>query len=190
MTFKMPLFLFVSVCLLFFAGSASAHDEQPRLEIPGGTAGPGSTVEIRGVGFGFEEQITLALAGLAMDMHLGTISADTEGGFQLTINLPLDLAPGTYDIRAWTDDHEVRSVEFRVEGIATPEGEGEGLRDEDDGLLAPMPTQLPGFTSTPISETSPRTEDPSAAKDRSLIPWFVIGAGFLVLIGIGRRIKV
>jgi hypothetical protein len=63
------------------------------------------------------------------------------------------------------------------------------LRDEDDGLLVPMPTLPPGFTSTPIpAETGPHVEAPSATNERSLIPGVVNGAGFLALIGIRLRL--
>jgi hypothetical protein len=189
MTVKLFAYLLLGAFLLCFWEPASAHGGQPRLEIDAETLSPGSALEIRGVGFEFEEQIALELAGSVIALPLGTIGADTEGGFLLVVSLPPELTAGTYFIRATTDDHEVSSIAFSVQGAASPEEGGEVLRDEDDGLLVPMPTLPPGFTSTPIpAETGPHVEAPSATNERSLIPGVVNGAGFLALIGIRLRL--
>jgi hypothetical protein len=184
MTVKLFAYLLLGASFGFGAGLGAWR--QP-LEINVKTLSPGSTLKYA-VGIRVREQIALELAGSVIALPLGTIGADTEGGFLLVVSLPPELTAGTYFIRATTDDHEVSSTAFSVQGAASPEEGGEVLRDEDDGLLVPMPTLPPGFTSTQIPETGPRVEAPSATNERSLIPGVVIGAGFLALIGIRLRL--
>ena len=107
------LFLLVFLC---YVDPASAHGEEPRLEISPETLNPGSTLDIRGVGFELETEIALAIAGLSGDLPVGTVTADVEGGFLMAIDLPSDLAEGTYSIRATSSDHVVTSAPFRVRG--------------------------------------------------------------------------
>ena len=171
------------ILLISLARPASAHGEEPRLEINVETLSPGSTLDIRGVGFEFEEQITIHLVGSSTDLSLGMITADPEGGFLLAVNLPPDLREGAYFIRATTDDHKVTSVTFNVRGMTLTEDGGENLREEDDGLLAPMPTLPPGFTSTPIPEAESPAETAAKKDSILLIPGVLMVVALLGMIG-------
>ncbi len=126
-----------------FASRVFAHGAVPRLEINMERLNPGGVVEVRGVDFEFEELISLSLIGQEVEIPLGEITVDTEGVFNQIITLPVDLSEGSYNFRVTTDDHEVISPPLVVWGspILSAE-EGEGAREEEDGLLAPMPTIL------------------------------------------------
>lgn len=160
---KIIIELVRSLCVLFlilcFAGPAYAHGDEPRLEINVERVSPGGIIDVRGVGFELEELVKLSLMGEGFDFPLGEIVADEEGIFLQTITLSADLAEGVYYFQAVTDDHQIASPVLTVSGAPILSGEaGEPLRDEEDGLLAPMPTFAPGVAPTaaaqPVTPTS------------------------------------
>jgi hypothetical protein len=126
------------------------------------------------------------------------VTADPEGTFIQLVVLPENLVEGVYSLRANTDDHINFSPQFRVSGIAlsSPEEYQDGQRDEEDGLLAPMPTFKPGTTAEtspmPIPATSsstvssalasPTLSPPETVPPRTQV--VVVGIVFLVLISV------
>jgi len=144
-----------------------AHGGQPRLEINVDRINPGAVVALRGVEFGYDDLVMLALIGSEAETALGEITANAEGEFKQIVVLPSDLAEGIYYFRAITIHHWVISPPLTIWGTALSTGEGgQGPRDEDDGLLAPMPTFAPGVIpddaisqgqAQPASETTPAT---------------------------------
>ena len=157
MKYLLLALLSLAAVLLFVPPpTALAHGGQPRLELGVERSNPGAAIELRGVDFEPEESIEIALIG-PLAILLGTITADIEGGFLQLILLPSDLQEGAYHFRAVTDDHEVFSPFLTVEGIAT-EGEQGAQREQEEGLLGPMPTSLPpaapgkGPAPTPASD--------------------------------------
>jgi hypothetical protein len=187
---KIKLFRFFPVVWLTFllAQPVSAHGSDPRIEINTDRLNPGSVLDIRGVDFEFEEAVELALVGIQTQVPFGAVLADVEGVFLLSITLPLDLPEGMYVIRATTDDHMVESPQIVVLGSAIIEGGGQGERDEDDGLLAPMPTYAPGVSSTPIPQAAAVESEPARAS--SSPPLFgAIAAIGIILVFAFIRIK-
>ncbi len=192
--------LFVIVLVLasslFIAPPVSAHGGAPRLEISAERLNPGATLEIRGVEFELDEAITLSLLGLNVDIALGEIKTDTEGGFTQIIVLPADLPEGEYHIRAVTDDHNVASPLLIVFGPAITNGE-EGQREEDDPLLAPMPTFAPGVvpndalsqptlqSSQPLSQSS---EEMTGISTVSILV-VLLSVGILIVFGIRKMMQ-
>jgi hypothetical protein len=169
---KIKLFRFFPVVWLAFllAQPVSAHGSDPRIEINTDRLNPGSVLDIRGVDFEFEEAVELALVGAQSQVPFGTVLADVEGVFLLTLTLPVDLPEGTYILRATTDDHVVESPQIIVSGAAILEGGGQGERDEDDALLAPMPTYAPGFSSTPMPQAvAAESQAPEASSSPVLL---------------------
>ena len=146
---------------------AYAHGGQPRLEINTDRINPGGVVDVRGVEFGYDDLVMLALIGSVAEIALGEITANAEGEFKQIVALPSDLAEGTYYFRATTIHHWVISPPLTIWGTAPSMSEGgQGRRDEDDGLLAPMPTFAPGVVpddaishgqAQPASEAAPAT---------------------------------
>jgi hypothetical protein len=122
---------------------AFADGGDPRLEISVERVNPGGVVNVRGVAFEFEELVSLVLIGPGIELSLGKITANVEGEFTHIVVLPSDLPEGTYYFRGTTARRWVISPPLTVWGTAIIEGGGQGPRDEDDGLLAPMPTYPP-----------------------------------------------
>ena len=139
---------------LFIVPTAFAHNKVPRVEISMERLHPGEVLDVRGVSFGMDDDVTLSLIGAGVDVSLGDVLANGEGDFTYIAVLPADLVEGTYYFRAVTSHHYVLSPPLTVWGTAFIEGGGQGLRDEDDGLLAPMPTFPPAVVTAPVPQTS------------------------------------
>lgn len=131
-----------------------AHEFEPRLEISAERINPGGTLDVRGAGFEFEETVLLELIGPDIVIPVGEVLADTEGSFLQTVTLPADLGEGPYQFRAVTDDHELLSPTLIVQGVPLAAEEGEEPREDEDALLAPMPTSMPGAMPPPAGPTA------------------------------------
>ena len=172
---KLSFVTFVLLCILglvsFRATAAYAHGGEPRLEISIERVRPGGVVDVRGVDFGPEEIVTLALVNTGGSIPLGEITADVEGIFLQSVTLPVDLPAGTYNFLAVTDDHRVASPNLVVDGAPIlGKGGEQAVREEDDPLLAPMPTLAMGFTSTSVAQSNiPSTNaNPGAQRNSNL----------------------
>ena len=181
-TFPSCLAILIFLISLLLAQPASAHGDEPRLEISPERLKPGGVLDLRGVDFEFEEVITLSLVGAQMEVPLGMVLADTEGIFVLSITLPPDLAEGSYSVRATTDDHVVESAVLTVWGSADLGGGSDGPREEDDGLLAPMPTSLPSVP-TAVPQPAVAAESTPAENNSLAYVWIAAAVAIAVLVG-------
>ena len=186
--------VFDSFCtglLIFFLGvqSVLAHGDDPRLEISAEYLNPGSELELRGVDFEFETEISLSLMSSQAELPLGIVTADTGGIFLFTIALPVDLAEGTYFVRATTGDHTVDSPSIKVSGIAVEDG-GQDRLDEETGygLLAPMPTPVVGVATTVPPAALP-SEPVAAQRSPAWMGWIAAAAGVVVVVSFLSRKK-
>ena len=183
MRFRNLSFLFAILLLaLFLVPTAAAHGRTPRLEISAELMNPGGVLDIRGVEFDYEELVTLYMERQGVVVSLGEINADLEGIFIHTIVLPADLPAGDYSIRGVTEHHDVLSPIFSVQGSAIMEGGGQGERDEDDGLLAPMPTYPPGFVPGGVSQPAVQTAPEQAPVSRS--SWVLLTLSVLLVFAV------
>lgn len=132
-----------------------ADGGDPRLEISVERLNPGGVVDVRGVDFEFEELVSLTLIGSGLELSFGEINASVEGGFIHTVIIPSDLPEGTYYFRGTTSRRWVISAPLTVWGTAIAEDGGQGPRDEDDSLLAPMPTFAPGVVPGVVTASAP-----------------------------------
>jgi hypothetical protein len=172
--------IFVALLLVILVTQpAIAHGDEPRLEISAERLSPGSVLELRGVAFEAEEEITLTLVGLQNEIPFGSVLADTEGIFLLTITLPADLPQGSYVFRAATDDHSIESPPITILGSADLGEVEDGQREEEDPLFAPMPTVAPGPYPTSLPQTA--ASEPPAAKRNPPFLLCSILAGVVVL---------
>lgn len=180
-------FVIVLLLSLFVVPRASAHGRTPRLEISAERMNPGGVLDIRGVEFDYEELVTLYMERQGIVVSLGQVNADLEGIFIHTIVLPSDLPAGEYTIRGVTEHHDVLSPIFSVQGPAiSNEGGGQGQRDDDDGLLAPMPTYAPGVVpgGTPQTENSqPAQETLTSDRNPVMLLALILLVGILVVAG-------
>jgi len=185
--FRFFLYTFVFIIALSFTSPALAHVDEPRLEINTDRLNPGGVVDVRGVAFDYEESVTLALIGSQADIPLGEITANLEGEFLHIVVLPSDLVEGTYYFRATTSHHWALSPPLTVWGTAMMEGGGQGLRDEDDPLLAPMPTFAPAVATAPIASV-PVAATPASTWNPNILALVVlIVIGIIVLFAIKRK---
>jgi hypothetical protein len=164
---------------LFVVPVASAHNAVPRVEISLERLHPGEVVDVRGVSFGMDDPVSLSIIGTGVDISLGEILADAEGEFLHISVLPTDLAEGTYYFRAVTSHHFVLSPPLTVWGTAIIESHEQGPRDEDDGLLAPMPTFPPAVATAPV----PVMPNEAATTARSQ-NWLVVSFAALIIISL------
>jgi hypothetical protein len=192
----MPIWIRLILLIVLTLGvtqPAFAHGEEPRLEIGAEVLAPGSVLEIRGVGFEIDEEISLSLRDSSNEIPIGTVTGDVEGSFQLNFPLPADLSEGSYILWARTDDHEVGSIAFSVRGLAVAIDGGEELRSEEDGLLAALPTLPPGYSSTPLPQVGAAADiKPEPESKGWLILWalgFLAVISILVAFGLRRRGK-
>ncbi|HLO28867.1 MAG TPA: hypothetical protein VK249_07025 [Anaerolineales bacterium] len=181
--FAFLLCIFISLFALLFAQPVSADGGEPRLEIGAERLNPGSVLEIRGVDFEMEEEISLALIGSQVEIPLGTVTSDFEGIFKLALTLPADLTEGRYTVRATTNDHLVDSPGITVWGIAQVQDPEGGQREQEDGLLAPMPTHSPGLVSTPLPQRIALETSASKPDSTTLIYSILLGIGIIALAG-------
>lgn len=180
LTFRFFLIALVFALALSFASPASAHGDEPRLEINAEKVSPGGVIEVRGVDFEMDELITLDLVGPNVTIPLGEFVADVEGVFSQIVTLPMDLKEGSYTFRATTDDHIIESPAFVVWGMAIIENGEDSQRTDEDPLLAPMPTYAPGVSITPVPVVE--ALDTQVASG-SAFPWLpvIVGAAILVV---------
>ncbi len=184
-TFAFLQYIFVFIFALCFPRSVFAHGGEPRLEMNMERANPGSIVEIRGVDFDYEEVIALSLMRAEMQIPLGDVTADVEGTFTQIIVLPADLPIGEYNFRARTNHHVVNGPILTIWGVAaSSDEEGEDPREEEDGLLAPMPTFAPGTSSTPLPETKALETPPSKGSSATFIYSILLGIGLVTLLSV------
>lgn len=179
-------FVIVLLLSLFVVPRASAHGRTPRLEISSERMNPGGVLDIRGVEFDYEELVTLYMERQGIVVSLGEVHADLEGIFVHTIVLPADLPAGEYTIRGVTEHHDVLSPVFSVQGPAVPgQGGGQGERDEDDGLLAPMPTYAPGVVPGGVIQPTRVSEHiPEQTPVSRIGPMLVLGLSILLVLAV------
>jgi len=145
--------IFVLLLAVFVTSSASAHGSEPRLEISAERLSPGETLQIRGVEFEYDQEVTIALIGNRVELSLGMVIADAEGVFIQNVLLPGNLAEGNYAVRARTYDHVVISPLITIWGAAITDQEDSGIRDQSDVQLGPLPTfSAPAVAMTPVSQ--------------------------------------
>jgi hypothetical protein len=182
---KIVTLVIIFVLSLIIVPGASAHGRQPRLEISAERINPGGVLDVRGVEFDYEQSVSLYLERTGIVVQLGEVVTDLEGVFLHIVVLPADLPEGVYKVRAVTTHHDVLSPALTVQGPAIlTEGGGQGERDEDDGLLAPMPTFAPGVSSTPLPQTTALERPVSQRNSTTLVYSILAGVIILALLGI------
>lgn len=102
-----------------------AHGE-PIITVEPAVAAPGGQITITGADMEDGEVFMITLEGAAGVFELGEVTASLEGmeeeeaGFTAVFTLPTDLTPGSYLLRAATDEGETATADLTISD-ATPE---------------------------------------------------------------------
>jgi hypothetical protein len=182
--FSILFFIFVFLFLLSSTLPASAHGGEPRLEISLERINPGGVLELRGVEFDYDEPVALSLLRAEIQIPLMDVTADAEGIFTQVVVLPADLPLGEYVFRAKSDHHEVTSPVFIVWGAPFLDKQENGVRDQSDLELGPLPTFAPASVPEKVPQSA--APEPSVAKSNptTLIVSLIVGALLLALLGL------
>ena len=150
-------------------------------------ASPGATIEITGTHFEPDVAVTFVLFQKGNQAELGNFIADDHGDFETSVLLPYDLPFGEYEFRGVDEKGDFAAVPLTI--VPDPIGEEAGQsREDEDGLLAPMPTFEPGVA--PGSVSQPAAQPLSAevtASNRNptlLVVLILLLVGILIVSGL------
>jgi len=110
------LYLAVTLLILVPVATAFAHGE-PVITVEPSVAAAGSSITISGVGMEPGEVFDLFLENASVSVDLGKATAEgegEEGGFVVVLALPSDLQPGSYILRASTEEGESAVTDLTI----------------------------------------------------------------------------
>jgi len=160
--------------LLVNVSPAGAHPEAT-LESDRSTVAAGGSIALHGSEFGGVGTYALSLQGVLNEYALGEATSDGEGRFQLTITVPVDVRPGSYQVVALASDGDVAArLDLLVSAAAAMPMDADEHADMGG---AAMPAQ------------AATAEEIQIERDRSGIEWAAIGLviGVAGGLGIGMR---
>ena len=176
------LFLFLSAIAPI---PVLASQSPPQVQLSVAQASPGATIEVIGGHFPEDAMVELAMRNAEKQITFGTFLADDHGEFTIPILLPLDLQHGEYEFLVTDERNQVAAAPLTI--IPDPQSQEAGdLREDSDGLVAPMPTLAPGADSTPLPQTT--TSDAQAPQPNTARLMYPILFGVVLLILLGLRI--
>ncbi len=142
----------------------------------------GGALEVRGVNLASDTSIRVTLVGVEHRYELGDAQGDAHGDFTQAFALPFEAAEGSYVLLASVGDLELVTAPLTIAGVAQPESEEGSLRDEDEPLLAPMPTFAPGVVpgQAPVQTQAAPSAPPAAAPAPT--PWLPIASATALII--------
>src|SRR3989304_2895757 len=115
-------------------GVALAHGE-PIIRVDPPIVAAGGSITVTGTEMEPGEVFDLVLEGAATSVSLGQAAAEGEGeeaGFVVTRAIPADLAPGSYRLRASTEEGESAVADLTVTAAAAQADAGPAIRSEED----------------------------------------------------------
>ena len=110
------------LAVLLSVDVASAHGDDPRIEIEVGQLAPGASLTVHGFDFSYEDDVAIALTRNGRATQLGSVTADLDGAFTHTVTVPLDAGEGVYAVIATSGHHVATSPPLLVRG-GTARGE-------------------------------------------------------------------
>ena len=81
----------------------------------------GAEITVKGEGVEAGETFTIALAGLNFEATLGTVTVGDDEDFHQEFSVPSDTPPGTYQLRAVSEEGETLTTELSVKAGADAE---------------------------------------------------------------------
>ena len=167
--------------LVLMTAPVAAHGELV-FQLGAERAAPGDVVEVRGdIGAGDSVEIALISKADGARRSIATLTDVEEGHFQSYVTIPADLPAGDYLVEAGSESIAVRAP-LAVVGFADLGG-GE-QRDQDETLLAPVPSNRAGYAVETPPAGAPIGPVAAGGRESWAIPPVVI-AGLLLLGAIG-----
>ena len=127
--------VFAAVLVLIPASVVFAHGE-PVLRVEPPIAAAGGSITVTGTEMEPGEVFSLVLEGAATSVSLGQVTVEgdgDEGGFEVIVSLPIDLAPGSYRVRASTEAGETAVADLTVTASAADADPGPAMVEEPSG---------------------------------------------------------
>lgn len=115
-TFLMRGLVVVATLLLMPMAVTLAHGE-PVITVSPSIVAAGGQITVTGTEMEPGELFVITLEGLAGSIRLGEVEATgegEEGGFVVTFTIPADTAPGSYMVRAATEEGEAAEADLTV----------------------------------------------------------------------------
>ncbi|MBI3981297.1 MAG: hypothetical protein HY337_00170 [Gemmatimonadetes bacterium] len=153
---------------LAVATTVAAVHEEGVLKLATRALVAGDSLPVKGEKFTKRSPLTLALAGMAGQLSLGTVRTDSTGAFTASVLVPRDAAPGSYRLVATAEDgDEVASLDVTVSAAAAADH-----------------ASMPGHEGMEMDE--PTSEPLALDRARSpLVTWSVVtGIGLAVAAGV------
>jgi len=188
-SFELLLIILMFFLPFCFAQTAFAHGDEPRLEISVERINPGGLIEVRGVGFDYDMQVSLSLISSTAQFSLNEVTTDEEGIFTQNVVLPAELPAGNYNFLARTEHHTVTSPMVTVWGTAVENHEDNGIQDQSDVQFDPIPTLAAGVPTPMLS--SPYSQSSNPPEKTSLpLAWIALGVGIILILGVLIRMRI
>jgi len=156
-TRRTPAAAVLAAAALFLIGVAtvSAHEGGPRLILDPSQVNPGGVVLVRGEDLGLDEPMQLSLVGEAGHVDLVAVATDGEGHFTIAVEIPRDVATGTYAIEATlASGGQIRSL-VRVDGVPVQPEQNGAPPGQDEGFPAPGAIETAAPAAAPVASTVP-----------------------------------
>jgi hypothetical protein len=116
-------------------GAALAHGE-PVIAVQPTIVAAGGQINVIGTEMEPDEVFTLTLEGPRDSVPLGKATATAqgdEGGFSATFTIPADTPPGSYTVRATTEDGGTATADLTITAASTTASAGPAMMQEASG---------------------------------------------------------
>lgn len=165
----------------------AAHDAEESLTIDPAVARPGETITVTVQGLEPGASCAFLLVSNGDAVPLGSTPANAEGDLTIPIMLPVELSAGAYRLEVRSGDVTL-SAGLVIDGPPILPEEDDGERDEEDPLLAPLPSGWGrGITGAgpPAPSGGPVPESGAAAPGTASgwLPWAALAIGLALLAG-------
>ncbi len=148
----------VGILTLVPLAAAMAHGE-PVIRVDPAIVAAGGSIIVTGTEMEVGLVFDLTLEGSTTSISLGEATAEgdgDEGGFVLTITLPVDLEPGSYTVRASTEEGESAIADLTITDAATEADPGPAQVEGPSGEAHLLPrtkpvTQIVGIAALAVA---------------------------------------
>ncbi len=135
--FKISIFFLLAMFVLAPLGAALAHGE-PVITVQPSIVPVGGQITITGSDMEAGEIFTITLESATSTIPLGKATASGEGeeaGFVAVFTIPSDVTPGSYIVRATTEEGEIATADLTVTEASTMASAAPAIVQEPTGEL-------------------------------------------------------